>query len=62
MVFTTDMVEVEGHKEEARAETSEVLRLDPKYSVENLASRLCTKDGVKLKMRMDALRGAGLPV
>jgi adenylate cyclase len=50
-----------GRKEEARAEAAEVLRLDPKFSVDRWARSWPAKDKVIVKMRIDAMREAGLP-
>jgi tetratricopeptide (TPR) repeat protein len=50
-----------ARKEEARSEAAEVLRLNPKFSVEKWARRQPHKDRVRLKKRIDAMREAGLP-
>ena len=50
-----------GHKEKARAEAVEVLRIDPKFSIEKWLSLNPAKDRAKLKTFADAMREAGLP-
>jgi hypothetical protein len=49
-----------GQEHEARAEATEVLRLNPKFSVESYAKRLTFKDQSVTDKYMDALRKAGL--
>jgi len=49
-----------GREEEARAEAAEVLRLDPKFSVNNYAKRLPFKNQADTERYADALRKAGL--
>ena len=46
-----------GMQEEAEAEAAEVLRLNPKYSLENHAKRMTGKDKER---SIEALRRAGL--
>jgi adenylate cyclase len=60
-IFLTQCYWLSAREEEARAEAAEVLRLDPKFSVEKWARRSLYKDRVKLKTRIDAMREAGLP-
>jgi adenylate cyclase len=50
-----------GHKEEARAETSEVLRIHPKFSVGMWQRKNPARDKAKLKILVDAMLEAGLP-
>ena len=49
-----------GREEEARAEAAEVLRLNPKFSVDAYAKRLMFKDQSTTDKFIDALRKAGL--
>jgi len=49
-----------GQEQEARAEATEVLRLNPKFSVDLYAKRLTFKDQSVTDKYMDALRKAGL--
>ena len=49
-----------GREKEARAEAAEVLRIDPKFSVDNLAKSLSHKDQSVNDRTIDALRKAGL--
>jgi TolB-like protein len=50
-----------GRDEEARAEASEVLRIQPKFSLERLAKRVTYKNKADIDRAIDALRKAGLP-
>jgi TolB-like protein/class 3 adenylate cyclase/Flp pilus assembly protein TadD len=50
-----------GREEEARAEAAEVLRLNPKFSVEKYAKRLPFKNQALTERYVGALRKAGLP-
>jgi adenylate cyclase len=50
-----------GQEEEARAAAAEVLRLDPKFSVERHLKSWPLKDREALERYADALRKAGLP-
>lgn len=50
-----------GRDEEARAEVSEVLRIQPKISLESLAKRVAYKNKADIDRLIDALRKAGLP-
>jgi adenylate cyclase len=50
-----------GSDEEARAEVSEVLRIQPKISLESLAKRVAYKNKADIDRLIDALRKAGLP-
>ena len=49
-----------GREQEARAEAAEVLRLNPKFSVDSYAKRLMFKDQSVTDKFIDALRKAGL--
>jgi adenylate cyclase len=49
-----------GREQEARAEAAEVLRLNPKFSVDSYAKRLTFKDQSVTDKFIDALRKAGL--
>jgi adenylate cyclase len=50
-----------GREEEAHAEAAEVLRLNPKFSVNKSAKRLQIRDKAAKERYIDALREAGLP-
>jgi tetratricopeptide (TPR) repeat protein len=50
-----------GRDEEARASAAEVLRINPKFSVEFYAKRSLVKDRSVIDKAIDALRKAGLP-
>jgi len=49
-----------GREEEARSEAAEVLRINPKFSVDSYAKRLTFKDQSVTDKYIDALRKAGL--
>ena len=49
-----------GLEEEARSEVAEVLKIDPGFSVKNLANTVPYKDKIHLETYIDALRKAGL--
>ena len=49
-----------GKEAEARAEAAEVLRLNPKFSLEVHKERVPIKDPAMLERHIDALRKAGL--
>jgi len=49
-----------GREEEAHAAAAEVLRLDPKFSVERFAKNLPYKDQTELERIFDAMREMGL--
>ena len=49
-----------GREKEARAEAAEVLRLDPKFSLDYLAKVLSYKDQSVNDRTVEALRKAGL--
>jgi len=49
-----------GREEEARAEAAEILRIDPKFSLERLAKTRPHKNQANTKSFIDALRKAGL--
>jgi adenylate cyclase len=57
LAFTYSMM---GREQEARAEAAEVLRLNPKFSVDNYARSLPYKDQARIDRFIDALRKAGL--
>ena len=50
-----------GREQEARAEAAEVLRINPKFSVDSYAKRLPIKDQSVADNFVNALRKAGLP-
>ena len=50
-----------GRNEEARAEVAEVLRINPKFSLEYLAKTSAQKDHAILDNMINSLRKAGLP-
>ena len=49
-----------GREKEARAEAAEVLRINPKFSVDSWAKRLPYKDQSVTDNLINALRKAGL--
>lgn len=49
-----------GQDKEARAEAEEVLRINPKFSVETYARSVSHKNQAKLDRYIEALRQAGL--
>jgi len=49
-----------GQEKEARAEAAEVLRINPKFSVEYLAKIIAYKDQSQNDKIVNALRKAGL--
>jgi hypothetical protein len=49
-----------GREKEARAEAAEVLRIDPKFSLDSLAKMLPYKEQSETDKVADALRKAGL--
>jgi adenylate cyclase len=49
-----------GREKEARAEAEEVLRINPKYSVDSMAKRVPYKDQSEIDKLVNALRKAGL--
>ncbi|MBL7205725.1 MAG: tetratricopeptide repeat protein [Desulfobacteraceae bacterium] len=49
-----------GHEEEARAEAAEILRIDPKFSLERLAKTRPHKNQANTERFIDSLRKAGL--
>jgi len=51
---------LDGKEMEAHAEAEEVLRMDPKFSVEPFAKAMPYKDEELRKLMADALRKAGL--
>ena len=50
-----------GHEEEARAAAAEVLRINPKFSLEFLAKTTLVRDRSVVDKSIEALRKAGLP-
>jgi hypothetical protein len=50
-----------GRDEEARASAAEVLRINPKFTLELYAKRSLVKDRSVIDKAIDALRKAGLP-
>jgi tetratricopeptide (TPR) repeat protein len=54
------VLSVGGHDEEARAAAMKVLKINPKFSVEQYAGALAFKDRSHLDYMVDALRKAGL--
>ena len=50
-----------GREEDAHAETAEVLKVNPKFSVERYAKHIQFKDQASKERFFDALRKAGLP-
>jgi adenylate cyclase len=49
-----------GREKEARAEAAEVLRIDPKFSLDYFAKTVPLKDQLQIDKGVDALRKAGL--
>ena len=49
-----------GREKEARAEAAEVLRIDPKFSLDYHAKTLPLKDQSKIEIVVNSLRKAGL--
>ena len=49
-----------GREKEARAEAAEVLRINPKFSLEKFAPTITYKDQARTDLILDALRKAGL--
>jgi TolB-like protein/Tfp pilus assembly protein PilF len=60
-VLLTQCYWLSGHKEEARAEAGEVIRMHPKFSIEMWQRVNPAQDKAKLKIFVDAMREAGLP-
>ena len=50
-----------AREQEARAEASEVLRINPKFSVKKYAKRLPNTGKGSIERHINALRKAGLP-
>ena len=50
-----------GREEEARAAAAEVMRINPKFSLELYGKRTLLKDRTIVNAYIDALRKAGLP-
>ena len=51
---------MEGREKEARAQAAEVLRIDPKFSLEYFAKTIPNKNQADTELTIDALRKAGL--
>jgi len=49
-----------GHGKEAHAEAAEVIRINPKFSVDSWAKRQIQKNRSEVDKLVDALRKAGL--
>lgn len=49
-----------GREKEARAEAEEVLRINPKFSLEGFARKILLKDQDQKDRMVEALRKAGL--
>jgi adenylate cyclase len=56
----TELYSMMGREEEARAEAAEVLRINPKFSVDSHVKKILFKDQSKRDKTIDALRKAGL--
>jgi TolB-like protein len=54
------VLSVGGHEEEARAAAAQVLKINPKFSVEQYAGALAFRDRSHLDYMVDAMRKAGL--
>ena len=50
-----------GREEEARTAAAEVIKLNPKFSIDRIAKRLPFKDKEYTERYVNALRKAGLP-
>ena len=50
-----------GREEDAHDEAAEVLRINPKFSVERFAKNLRIKDQAAKQRHIDGMRKAGLP-
>jgi adenylate cyclase len=59
-VQLTELYSMMGREEEARAEAAEVLRINPKFSVDSHVKKGAFKDQSKRDKYLDALRKAGL--
>jgi len=59
-VMMTAVYSFSGRDEEARAEAAEVLRIQPKFSLEQYAKRITYKNEEDKKLLIDSLRKAGL--
>jgi adenylate cyclase len=59
-VLLTGTYSLMGREKEARAEAAEVLRINPKFSLENFAPTITFKDQARTDLILDALRKAGL--
>jgi len=60
-VYLTSAYSLSGREQEARTEAEEVLRIDPKFSLEYQAGRFPFKNKKDLEHLIGALRKAGLP-
>jgi adenylate cyclase len=60
-IYLTAAYSLAGREEDARASSEEVLRIDPKFSLEGYSKLLTFKDEADKKLLMNAMRKAGLP-
>jgi len=60
-VFLTISYSLSDRDDEARAQAKEVLRIQPKFSVNRFVKKLPYKDKSETQRSIDALRKAGLP-
>jgi TolB-like protein/Flp pilus assembly protein TadD len=60
-IALTGTYSLAGRDEEARAEASEVLRIQPEISLERLAKRIAYKNKADIDRAIGALRKAGIP-
>jgi adenylate cyclase len=60
VVLTVTYLEL-GREAEARAEAAEILKLNPKFSIQKFANVIPYKDSTQTKRVLDALRETGLP-
>jgi adenylate cyclase len=59
-VLLTGTYSLMGREKEARAEAAEVLRIDPRFSLDKFAPTITYKDQARTDLILDALRKAGL--
>ena len=60
-LFLTQIYSMSGRQEEARAQSAEVLRINPKFTLEKWEKRVRLKNQEDKERTMSALRKAGLP-
>ena len=60
-LLMTELYSLAGQDEAARGEAAEVLRINPKFSVEKFERAVTSKNKEETKQLMAALRKAGLP-